>query len=193
MSIESALKKRSESRCELCSADDVGFVVYEVPPGERSGEEAAVLLCAVCSGQISAAEALEVDHWRCLGDSMWSSVPAVQVLSWRMLTRLSDESWAQDLLEMLYLEEEVLVWAKSSLIEVDDGDESACYDSNGVALANGDSVTLIKDLVVKGANFTAKRGTSVKNISLADNPEQVEGRVNGIRVVLVSAFLKKTN
>ena len=51
--------------------------------------------------------------------------------------------------------------------------------------------TEIKDLVVKGANFTAKRGTMVKNISLTSNPEHIEGRVNGTRIVLVSAFMKK--
>jgi protein PhnA len=46
-------------------------------------------------------------------------------------------------------------------------------------------------LVVKGANFTAKRGTTVKNISLTDNPEHIEGKVNGTRIVLLSKFLKK--
>ncbi|MGL5800184.1 MAG: PhnA domain-containing protein, partial [Plesiomonas sp.] len=56
---------------------------------------------------------------------------------------------------------------------------------------DGDSVTLIKDLVVKGANFTAKRGTMVKNITLTSNPEHIEGRVNGVHIVLVAAFLKK--
>ena len=64
-------------------------------------------------------------------------------------------------------------------------------DSNGTILEAGDTVTLIKDLVVKGAGFTAKRGTVVKNISLTDNPKHIEGRVNGTRIVLVSAYLKK--
>ena len=107
--------------------------------------------------------------------------------------RLNAESWAQELLEMLYLEGDVLEWAKSSLFEVEESSAANCRDSNGAILANGDTVTLIKDLVVKGANFTAKRGTQVKNISLTSNPEHVEGRVNGIRIVLVSAFLKKVS
>jgi protein PhnA len=65
-------------------------------------------------------------------------------------------------------------------------------DSNGVLLAHGDSVMLIKDLVVKGANFTAKRGTAVRRISLvADNPEQIEGRVEDQRIVILTAFVKK--
>ena len=66
-----------------------------------------------------------------------------------------------------------------------------CKDSNGATLSAGDTVTLIKDLVVKGANFTAKRGTTVKNISLSDNPEHIEGKVNGTRIVLLTQFLKK--
>ena len=54
-------------------------------------------------------------------------------------------------------------------------------------------MTLIKDLVVKGGGFTAKRGTLVKNIALTSNPKHVEGRVNGTVIVLVAAFLKKAN
>lgn len=65
--------------------------------------------------------------------------------------------------------------------------------SNGTVLNAGDNVTLIKDLVVKGGGFTAKRGTLVKSIFLTSNPRHVEGRVNGSVIVLVSAFLKKAN
>ena len=55
-----------------------------------------------------------------------------------------------------------------------------------------DTVTLIKDLNVKGANFTAKRGTAVRGISLvADNAEQIEGRVNGQKIVILTQFVKK--
>jgi protein PhnA len=76
-----------------------------------------------------------------------------------------------------------------------DGDESdervKTVDSNGTELLEGDSVTLIKDLDVKGANFTAKRGTMVKNIHLTDNPEHIEGKVNKQSIVLKTCFLKK--
>lgn len=64
-------------------------------------------------------------------------------------------------------------------------------DTNGVVLSAGDTVTIIKDLNVKGAGFTAKRGTAVRNISLTPNPEQIEGRVNGVKIVLLTCFLKK--
>ena len=64
-------------------------------------------------------------------------------------------------------------------------------DVNGVALKPGDSVTIIKDLDVKGAGFTAKRGTPVRNIGLSDNPLHIEGRVNGQRIVIIAAYTKK--
>jgi len=64
-------------------------------------------------------------------------------------------------------------------------------DSKGTVVQSGDSVILIKDLEVKGAEFTAKRGTLVKNINLTENSEQIEGRVNGMQIVLLTKFLKK--
>jgi protein PhnA len=67
-------------------------------------------------------------------------------------------------------------------------------DSNGTILEAGDSVTLIKDLNVKGANFTAKRGTVVRGIFLvADNPEHIEGKINGQQIVILTKFVKKSS
>ncbi|MCF8466543.1 MAG: alkylphosphonate utilization protein [Sneathiella sp.] len=67
-------------------------------------------------------------------------------------------------------------------------------DSNGVALSSGDTVILIKDLNVKGAGFTAKRGTAVRSISLVpDNAAHIEGRVEGQQIVILTEFVKKTN
>ncbi|MGL5726347.1 MAG: alkylphosphonate utilization protein, partial [Plesiomonas sp.] len=145
-----------------------------------------------CRNQIENPETADQAHWRCLNDSMWSQVPAVQVMAWRQLKNLSHEVWAQDLLDMLYLDEETLAWAEAGVAATSSNDDTApTLDSNGNVLQDGDSVTLIKDLVVKGANFTAKRGTMVKNISLTSNPEHIEGRVNGVQIVLVANFLKK--
>lgn len=65
-------------------------------------------------------------------------------------------------------------------------------DSNGTLLADGDTVTLIKDLKVKGTSTTLKRGTVVKNIRLTDDPDEVECRVEKIKgLVLRTEFLKK--
>ena len=66
-------------------------------------------------------------------------------------------------------------------------------DSNGGFLASGDTVTLIKDLPVKGGGFTAKRGTSVRGISLVeDNERHIEGRVNGQKIIILTEFTKKS-
>lgn len=64
-------------------------------------------------------------------------------------------------------------------------------DSNGTTLSEGDTVSLIKSLEVKGAGFTAKQGTIVRNIRLGDDPTHIEGKVNGTSIMLKTQFLKK--
>ncbi|GAB3032772.1 PhnA domain-containing protein [Bowmanella dokdonensis] len=187
MSLEQALNQRAGEKCELCSSTDT-LAVLPVGPQDQPRVDNHILVCANCKGQIDGQQALDTKHWRCLNDSMWSPEPAVQVMAWRMLKRLSSEVWAQDLLEMLYLDEQTLTWAQAG----DDSDREPTLDSNGTPLATGDTVVLIKDLDVKGAGFTAKRGTAVRGISLPDNPRHVEGKVNGVRIVLVAEYLKKS-
>lgn len=69
---------------------------------------------------------------------------------------------------------------------------SETKDSNGNVLADGDSVTVIKDLKVKGAGETLKRGTVIKNIRLTDDPGEIEGRTGTIKgLVLKTQFVKK--
>ncbi|MFM9889363.1 MAG: alkylphosphonate utilization protein [Rickettsiales bacterium] len=71
-------------------------------------------------------------------------------------------------------------------------DDFTVKDSNGAVLVDGDAVTLIKDLPVKGTSITLKRGTMVKNIRLTHNAEEVECRVEKIKgLVLKTCFLKK--
>ncbi len=192
MSTESALQARSEFRCELCKAAD-GLAMYRVEPNADGSVENSVYACATCREQLDNSEGTDVNHWRCLNDSMWSMVPAVQVLVWRMLTRHSAEGWPQDLLDMLYLDEETLAWAKSTVSDTNPEQNTINHvDSNGAVLEAGDTVVLIKDLNVKGANFTAKRGTAVRGISLVpDNHEHIEGRVNGQKIVMLTKFVKK--
>ena len=65
-------------------------------------------------------------------------------------------------------------------------------DSNGTPLSEGDSVTVIKDLKVKGTSLTLKRGTLIKDIHLTDDEEEIECRVEKIKdLVLKTCFLKK--
>jgi protein PhnA len=193
MSTEQALQARSESKCELCGATE-GLAVYEVPPSSKGSADECALICAPCREQIEEPEKVDAQHWRCLNESMWSQVPAVQVLAWRMLKRLSEEGWAQGLLDMLFLDEATQVWAQATGEGAGKEEGGRHVDSNGTLLEVGDTVTLIKDLNVKGANFTAKRGTVVRGISLvADNPEHIEARVSGQQIVILTKFVKKAN
>src|SRR5450756_181129 len=65
-------------------------------------------------------------------------------------------------------------------------------DSNGALLAEGDSVTLIKDLKLKGSSTVLKRGTVIKGIHLTDNEDEIEGRTDKVKgLVLRTEFLKK--
>jgi len=186
------LALRAKLKCELCSSQQGKMEVYTIQPTLKVDENSSLILCEKCRAQIENPESLDVNHWRCLNESMWSEYKPVQVMSYRMLSLLRHESWASELLEQMYLDEDLIAWAKAGLPSKEAADtEAPTFDSNGVKLVDGDSVTLIKDLDVKGGGFTAKRGTLVKNISLTNNPKHVEGKVNGIQIVLVSAFLKK--
>lgn len=192
MSILSQLETRSGGQCELCKASD-SLTVYAVPPNTLESLDTTLLVCATCRNQIEHPEQLDANHWRCLNDSMWSQEAPVQVMAWRLLHRLIAEGWPKDLLDMLYLDDDTLAWAQATGDHLSDDDKVIHRDSNGLVLSAGDTVTLIKDLTVKGANFTAKRGTAVRGISLvADNAEHIEGRVNGQQIVILTQFVKKS-
>ena len=193
MSTKKALHSRSESKCELCGASD-DLNVYNIPPTSADTVDDSILACATCTGQIEDPETIDVHHWRCLNDSMWSQVPAVQVVAWRMLKLLGSkgEAWAQDALDMMYLDDETKAWAQALEPVASDEDAVVHLDSKGEVLATGDTVALIKDLDVKGTSFVAKRGTAVRGIAFVDsNPEHIEGRVNGTRIVILTKFVKK--
>lgn len=191
MSLERELKKRSNSVCELCSSDE-NLQVYIVPPSKDENLENALMACKTCAEQIENPEATEANHWRCLNDSMWSEHKAVQVVAWRMLSRLRKESWPQDLLDMMYLDEETLEFAKATGEGEDDPNKVLHRDVNGVILETGDSVVLIKDLKVKGSSMVAKQGTAVRNIRLdRDNEKYIEGKVGPTQIVIITDYVKK--
>jgi protein PhnA len=77
-------------------------------------------------------------------------------------------------------------------VQEDDEYAVIAKDSNGTILKDGDSVTVIKDLKVKGSSNVVKRGAVAKNIQLTNNPEEIECRIDGMRgLVLKTCFLKK--
>lgn len=164
---------RSGGVCEFCGAAR-GLGGVEV------GAAGPILLCALCREDVPA----PAGHWRALEGAAWSEVPAVQVAIWRKL-RAMNEAWATEVRDGMVLSEAAQAFA--------DAPAAVQHrDANGAILAQGDTVVLIKDLVVKGANFTAKRGTAVRGISLvADNAAQIEGRVEGQRIVILTEFVKK--
>ena len=179
MSIDTLIE-RSGGKCELCGAGE-GLDGYAVAP-----QKDEILICTTCAETIESPADNE-SHWHCLSESMWSTEPAVQVMAYRLLNALGK----QEMLDMLYLEPEVQEWAEAGM--ADAGEEAPIVrDSNGNLLAEGDSVTLIKDLPVKGAGFTAKQGTVVKNIRYAPgDPTHIQGKVNGTTIFLKTEFLKK--
>jgi protein PhnA len=182
----SELASRGDGKCEICQASD-DLNVFQVPESPDNSVHSHVYICALCESQIATNESLDLQHLRCLTNSMWSSTQAVQVLSYRLLHKCTSEPWAQDALDIMYLDDSLKDWALAGMTP----EREPCLDVNGVALQAGDAVTIIKDLDVKGANFTAKRGTAVRNIGLSDNPLHIEGRVNGQRIVIIAAYTKK--
>jgi protein PhnA len=191
MSLFEALSERGHGLCELCGSDKQ-LHVYVVPPSEEEVLDRSVLVCGACKLQLEQPELADPKHWYCLKESMWSEVEAVKVVSYRMLHTLKSEPWSAELLEMLYLDDATLAWAKETIQEMETNLSGSHKDCNGNTLENGDTVVLIKDLQVKGANFVAKRGTVVKSIVLdTDNKEYIEGKVNGQQIVILTKFVKR--
>ena len=187
MSLEREIAKRSEGLCEFCNSD-TPLSVFAVTP--KSGDKIDDLLhvCATCNEQLLSKK-YDNHHWRFLNDTMWSEIDALKVMSYRVLDDMKAEPWASDLLDIFYMDEALESWAKEGLSS---SEKIKHIDANGVELKAGDSVVLIKDLKVKGANFTAKRGTEVRNISLdMDNEKYSEGKVDGQKIVIITDYVKK--
>ncbi|WP_299415687.1 alkylphosphonate utilization protein [uncultured Sulfitobacter sp.] len=162
--------------CPLCTSD----APLTDTPVTGGPADASIQICALCADPQT-----PPDHFRAVASTMWSDDAALQVFALRILKRL-DTDWSRDLAEQLYLDDETQSWADNQAAATNH------RDSNGVPLATGDTVVLIKDLNVKGAGFTAKRGTAVHRITLVpDNDAHIEGRVEGQRIVILTEFVKK--
>jgi protein PhnA len=185
MSLENILLDRSNSKCELCLAEShLKTYSLEVTNNELD----TVLICESCDEKIASTQ-LDTTEWFFLRESIWSEYSGVKLVSYYLLNRLDPESWVRETIDQSYLTDEELALFKEMKLS---GESSTfCKDAHGNILNDGDMVTLIKDLNVKGAGFVAKRGTVVKQISLTDNPEHIEGKVNGMRIVLLAKYLKR--
>ena len=185
------LQARSQNQCELCAATS-SLQVFDVPPTASNNSDMNAYLCPKCIAQIDKKEPIDKAHWNCLTTSMWSEFPAVQVLAWRMLNRVKDESWAADALDMMYLDDELLEFAKLTADHELGADVDLHMDANGNVLEHGDTVVLIKSLDVKGSTVNARLGTVVKNIRLDPNDTNyVEGRIEGQAIMIKTMYVKK--
>lgn len=191
MSLSRELSKRCSNMCELCSSDG-DLDTFIVSPRSGSKTEDTIAVCGNCKSQIDNPESMDPNHWRCLNDSMWSQEPAVQVVSYRILHNLKRTDWAGDLIDMMYLEEDIKTWAKEGIVDTEN--QIIHKDSNGAILSSGDTVVLTQDLNVKGSSLTAKRGVAVRRIRLdPDNAEYIEGKVDGQHIVILTKYVKKIN
>jgi len=185
---EKRLKDRSGSVCEISGSDE-NLVVYIVEPKTEAIPENCILITKSLRDQIENKELMNANDWRGLSDSMWNENLPVQIVSWRMHARLKNN----DMLEMMYLDEDALEWAKATGEDEDEEGKIVHKDSNGAILKDGDSVVLIKDLDVKGATFTAKRGAAVHNIKVVwDDANLIEGRVENQHIFILTQYVKKT-
>ncbi len=108
------LARRSRSRCELCEASGVKLSAFEVPPAPKIPEvDRCVFLCETCREQVADSRRFQPgERWRCLTQTVWSEVPAVQVMAVRQMRRQADsQDWAREALEEIYLDPEVEEWA----------------------------------------------------------------------------------
>ncbi|TGV04219.1 PhnA domain-containing protein [Flavivirga rizhaonensis] len=191
MSVLQTLQERSNNACELCTSTE-DLKQYTIPPSLNENVANDILVCKTCLDQIEGQTDMDVNHWRCLNDSMWSEHVAVQIMAWRMLQRLRHEGWPQDLLDMMYLDDEALALARVTGEHEDAANKVIHRDVNGVILESGDSVVLVKDLKVKGSSMVAKQGTAVRNIRLdRENAEFIEGKVGAQQIVIITKYVKK--
>lgn len=183
------LLDRSNNCCELCKLPGE-LSVYTVTPSHQPNNE--IIICATCLNELHKGAQTNGAYWRFLTETMWSEISAVQVMAWRILSLLKNESWAADNLDMLYLDDETLNWAKAGLDDMGTDPVEVHKDSLGAELLNGDTVVLTRSLDVKGSSLNAKMGTVVKNIRLvADNTDQVEGKIEGQQIVILTKYLRK--
>jgi len=175
--------------CDLCRST-THLSSYKVLPGGFGANEIAV--CPGCLSALEKPDKPDSRYWRFLAEAMWSDIPAVQVLSWRILSLLKDEDWAAGCLEILYLDDDLLAWANAGFtVEVEEPAE-VHRDSLGAELHTGDTVVLTRSLDVKGSSMNAKMGTVVKNIRLvSDNTDQIEGKIDGQTIVILTKYLRR--
>lgn len=111
------LARRAKSKCEITGKSGVSLWPYEVPPvGAEPDIDRTLLISEECHEMLDHPDRLAGREWQILAEAVWSEMPAVQVVSWRMLNELAKrEDWAREVLEEVFLDPEVEAWAKSGI------------------------------------------------------------------------------
>ncbi len=109
------LARRAKSKCELTGEAGVPLRPYEVPPvGHDPDIDRTLLVSEGCLDVLEHPTRLKGREWQILAETVWSELPATQVVAWRMLNQLAKtEDWAREVIEEVFLDEEVEAWAKS--------------------------------------------------------------------------------
>ncbi len=186
------LLQRADYSCEICSQNNTEFTAYTVPTHTYDSDADVVLLCNNCSTKIENKDFTKSESFRGIQGSIWSETPAVKVLSYKIAQNLKATDWAQEVIDSAYLSEEEIAWANS------EAEATASFvihkDAYGIVLQTGDNVLLTENLNVKGTNFIAAKGTKVPKIRLvADNAEQIEGKIEGSTIVILTKFVRKSS
>lgn len=192
MKLYKTLSERSNNSCELCTSSGSDLIPFVVPTRTDEVDSNVVVVCEACRDKIQTRDGQSAHYFRFLTGSVWSEIPSVKVLSYNLLLRIKDQEWAQEAIDGAYLTDEELAWALSESESV--ANEVIHKDAYGVVLSNGDSVFLTESLNVKGSNIMAAKGTKVAKIRLVpDNPEQIEGKIEGSTIVILTRFVRKSS
>lgn len=110
------LARRSKSHCELCDQHGVKLVVKEVPPEPKEADfDHCIFICETCIEKIKQLKKPDINYWHCLHTSIWSEVPAVQVMAVLIADHIKDKaSFAEELLDQIYLTEDLNEWIEQA-------------------------------------------------------------------------------
>jgi protein PhnA len=187
-----SLLERANNSCEICSQINTDLNIYTVPTHNFDTDADVVILCSNCNTSITNNDYANAENFRGIQGSIWSETSSVKVLSYKIAQQLHTIDWAQEIVDSAYLTEDELAWANS------EAEATASIvvhkDAYGAVLQSGDNVLLTENLNVKGTNFIAPKGTKVPKIRLvADNAEQIEGKIEGSTIVILTKFVRKSN
>lgn len=112
------LTRRSKAKCELTGDSGVPLHIYEIPPVPSIPDiDRCLMLSEAVIDQLNTPTSITPDHWRHLRELIWSEIPTVQIMSYRILTHIAkDHLWAQEILAEAYLDEDIITSATTTTL-----------------------------------------------------------------------------